>query len=111
MNSGFAASFHESLGGIRPDENNPGLKVFYLKPTFLEGLEWCEVSYKSPQGKIESNWKRNSESIIWSVTIPENSSAFVQLPIYSSKQIKLNNKKIKSNTFDLTSGKYLITIQ
>ncbi|WP_147676466.1 alpha-L-rhamnosidase [Algibacter pacificus] len=111
MNSGFAASFHESLGGIRPDENNPGFQKFYLKPTFLEGLEWCEVSYKSPQGKIESNWKKNEGKITWSVTIPENSSAFVELPMYASKQIKVNNKSVKHNMFDLTSGKYIITIK
>ena len=111
MNSGFAASFHESLGGIRPDENYPGFQKFYLKPTFLEGLEWCEVSYKSTYGKIESYWKRNKEKIIWSVTIPENSTALVQLPKYSLKYIKLNDKPVQSNVFELTSGKYEIIIQ
>lgn len=111
MNSGFAASFHESLGGIRPDENHPGFQKFYLKPTFLEGLEWCEVSYKSPQGKIESNWKRKNGKINWSVTIPESTTAFVQLPMYTSKQIKLNKKRVKSNVFELTSGQYVIAIK
>jgi alpha-L-rhamnosidase len=111
MNSGFASSFHESLGGIRPDENHPGFQKFYLKPTFLEGLEWCEVSYKSPQGKIQSNWKRNEDTITWSVTIPENSTALVQLLMYKRNQIKLNNKKVKSNTFDLTTGEYVISIK
>ena len=111
MNSGFAASFHESLGGIRPDENYPGFKKFYLQPTFLEGLEWCKVSYKSPQGEIKSDWKRNNEKITWLVVIPKNSTVSVQLPMYRSKQIKLNNKEVKSNTFELISGEYIITIQ
>jgi alpha-L-rhamnosidase len=111
MNSGFAASFHESLGGIRPDENHPGFQKFYLKPTFLEGLEWCKVSYKSPQGEIKSNWKRTKEKITWMITIPKNSSAFIQLPAYASKQIKLNSKAVKNSTFELTSGKYIIDIQ
>ena len=111
MNSGFAASFHESLGGIRPDENYPGFKKFYLQPTFLEGLEWCEVSYKAPQGKIESNWKRKENKVVWSVTIPENSVAMVKLQMYNSKEIKLNNKKVKNNTFQLTSGKYVIIVK
>ena len=111
MNSGFAASFHESLGGIRPDENHPGFKKFYLRPTFLEGLEWCDVSYKSPQGKIESHWKRNKGLITWSVTIPENSAALIQLPYYTSNQIKLNNKEVKNNMFELTSGEYVIIIK
>ena len=111
MNSGFSASFHESLGGIRPNENHPGFQKFYLKPTFLEGLKWCDVAYKSPQGEIKSNWKRNKSKISWSIVIPENSSALVQLPAYESKQIKLNKKKVKSNTFELTTGSYIINIQ
>lgn len=111
MNSGFAASFHESLGGIRPDENHPGFQKFYLRPTFLEGLEWCEVGYKSPKGEIKSNWKRNKQKITWSITIPENSSAFVQLPAYESKKIRINRKKVKNNMFELSHGSYVITIQ
>ncbi|GGD04141.1 alpha-rhamnosidase [Hyunsoonleella pacifica] len=111
MNSGFAASFHESLGGIRPDENHPGFKKFYLKPTFLEGLQWCEVDYESPQGEIKSYWKRNTKVITWSVTVPKNSTALVQLPMYISKQIKVNNKRVKSNTFELDSGEYIISIK
>ncbi|WP_288956395.1 family 78 glycoside hydrolase catalytic domain [uncultured Polaribacter sp.] len=111
MNSGFSASFHESLGGIIPDEDHPGFQKFYLKPTFLEGLEWCEVGYKSPKGEIKSNWKRNKGKIIWSVTVPENSVASIQLQMYTSKQIKLNKKRVKSNTFELTSGEYVITIK
>jgi alpha-L-rhamnosidase len=111
MNSGFASSFHESLGGIRPDEDHPGFQKFYLKPTFLEGLEWCEVSYKSPQGEIQSHWKRNIDEITWTITIPENSTALVKLPMYAAKKIKLNNKKVKNNRFELTSGKYDIIIK
>ncbi|MFK8058658.1 MAG: family 78 glycoside hydrolase catalytic domain [Polaribacter sp.] len=110
MNSGFAASFHESLGGIRPNENYLGFKQFFLKPTFLDGLDWVEVSYKSPQGKIESSWKKEDAKIIWSVTIPNNSKAIVQLPMYARNQIKLNNKVVKANEFQLESGSFTITI-
>ena len=111
MQSGFAASFHESLGGIRPNRDYPGFENFYLKPTFLKGVDWCEVDYKSPQGKIKSHWKRNKGVIIWSVTVPENSTALVQLPMYASKKIKLNKNRVKDNTFKLTSGTYTITIK
>ncbi|GAL89779.1 family 78 glycoside hydrolase catalytic domain [Jejuia pallidilutea] len=111
MNSGFAASFHESLGGIRPDENYPGFKKFFLKPTFLEGLEWCEVSHKSPKGEIKSYWKNKKGTITWSITIPANTTALVQLPMYTSKQIRLNKRQVKNNTFKLTSGEHLITIK
>ena len=111
MNSGFAASFHESLGGIRPDENNPGFKKFYLQPTFLEGLQWCELAFNSPQGKIESHWKREGGIITWSVTVPENTGALVRLFQYSKHEILLNNKKVTNNEFNLPAGSHVITIE
>ena len=87
------------------------MKQIFLKPTFLTGVDWVEVSYKSPHGIIESNWKKQGSKIVWSITVPDNSSAFVQLPAYTSKQIKLNHKKVKNNTFELTNGRYVITVQ
>jgi len=111
MNSGFAASFHESLGGIRPDENHPGFKKFFLKPTFLEGLNWCEVAYKSPQGKIESNWEKKGNKIIWKVTVPKSSKAQVQLPMFKAQQILLNKQVVTNNKFELTEGQYIIIIE
>jgi hypothetical protein len=35
MHSGFAATFHESIGGIRPDTSEPGYQRIRLRPTFL----------------------------------------------------------------------------
>jgi len=111
MHSGFAASFHESLGGIRPDENNPGFKHFFLKPTFLNGVNWVEVTYKSPQGMIVSSWEKEASEISWSITVPNNSKASVQLPLYQKEQIILNNKAAKANVFSLSSGFYTIRIK
>lgn len=110
MHSGFAASFYESLGGIRPDDANPGFKNFFLKPTFIPNLEWVKVSLQSPQGKILSAWKRQDGKITWSLTVPENSTAEIELPAYSAKQITLNAKAVKTNHFILSSGFYVLHI-
>ena len=80
MHSGFAVSFHESIGGIRPDSEHPGFKQFILQPCFLEGLEWAKAEHQSPFGLISSHWKRDGKNTIWDITIPEGSTAQIRLP-------------------------------
>jgi alpha-L-rhamnosidase len=111
MNSGFAASFHESLGGIRPDADNPGFKHFFLKPCFIPGLEWVKVSHRSPHGEIVSSWKREDGVISWSVTIPENTTAEIHLDAYTNTRIKVNKKAVSRNTISLPAGKHSISIR
>ncbi len=111
MHSGFAASFHESLGGIRPDEKHPGFKHFFLKPSFLPELTWVEVSHKSPYGVIRSSWKRKKNTVVWSFSVPENTSAEIQLTAYSHKKLQLNGVAVKRNVFVLQSGEYTLTVK
>lgn len=111
MNSGFAASFHESLGGIRPDADAPGFKHFFLKPCFMPGLEWVKVSHRSPYGVIKSSWKRKKGMINWKVTVPENTTAEVQLNAYSAEQIRLNKKAVEKNSVLLKAGEHVISIK
>ncbi|VGO12672.1 hypothetical protein PDESU_01225 [Pontiella desulfatans] len=80
MHSGFAAAFHESLGGIRPDPETPGFKNIILKPCFLHDLEWAKASVQSPQGLISSHWKREGGQVIWQVVIPPDTTATVEFP-------------------------------
>lgn len=111
MHAGFAAAFHESIGGIRPDSDNPGFKQFILKPCFLPRLEWAKASHVSQFGEISSSWKRKDGFIEWVVNVPAKSSARVILTQYSSRQIKLNGKLVRQNAFDLKPGKSCIIVQ
>ncbi len=111
MQSGFSATFHESLGGIRPDSEHPAYKHFFLRPTFLSKMEWATVTLQSPQGEIISSWKRANDYVEWTVKVPNNSTAQVQLPAYNKKVISLNGKKVKMNRFDLKPGIYTIQIK
>ncbi|MDF7822601.1 family 78 glycoside hydrolase catalytic domain [Pontiellaceae bacterium B12227] len=110
MQSGFAVTFHESLGGIRPDPEQPGFKHFILKPCFLPGLEWVKVNHRSPRGLISSHWKREGASIRWSVTVPENASAAVKLSQFEPFEIKLNDKPVDDNNFELPAGSWIIDL-
>jgi len=110
MHSGFAAAFHESLGGIRPDPEYPGFKRFFLKPCFLPGLEWVKVTHLSPFGLISSQWKRVGGSVVWEITVPPGSRAQVQLSWYPVGKIQLGNKPVERNEFELQPGIWNIRI-
>ena len=110
MHSGFAAAFHESLGGIRPDPAHPGFKRFFLKPCFLPDLEWVKVTHRSPFGLISSQWKRVGGSVVWEVSVPPGSSALVQLPQVPAGKIQLGGKPIKSNEFELPPGAWSVRV-
>lgn len=110
MHSGFAAAFHESIGGIRPDPSAPGYRRIILRPTFLPDLQWAKTEYESPQGAIVSHWKRESGQVVWEVSIPEGSTAQVELPLFQANQIESNGKAVAENRFELASGQWTIQI-
>lgn len=109
MQSSFAASFHESLGGIRPNSDFPGFEHFILKPIFISDLDWVKVNHISPFGEIKSSWKRNGNLIEWTVSIPSESCADVDLSTYKDKVILLDGEK-HPNRFKLNEGQFTIVI-
>jgi len=88
---------YQYLGGIRqadlsgasPSESSPvGYKHFILKPDFsIPDCFWANVSYISPYGTIESNWKKNLQHVEWDVRIPCNTTADICLPDSTTKTI------------------------
>ena len=80
MNSGFAAFFHECIGGIRPLADAPGFKNFIIKPGLTSQLQWANTDMESPFGQIVSNWKKDKDAYSLDVTIPCNTSAVVYIP-------------------------------
>lgn len=111
MHSGFAATFHESIGGIRPDPSQPGYRRVVLRPTFIPDLEWAKAEYESPQGLISSRWKREAGRVVWNVSIPAGSTAQIELPLFDSDQIKSNGKPVTKNQFELASGDWTIELE
>lgn len=70
-----SAWFYKGLGGIYPNESNPGFKNIILKPNFAKGLDHFEARHESPYGEIVSSWKRGNDAVNYSIRIPPNSSA------------------------------------
>lgn len=74
---------YENLGGIRSDRGRGkiGFKHIIMKPNFdIQDISYADVSYRSPYGKIISNWKKTLQHLEWDITIPANTTAEVHLP-------------------------------
>ena len=117
----IGAWFYKSLGGIYPDEQQPGFKNIILKPDFVKGLNNFEASHNGPYGAILSSWRRTGSKIEYKVVIPPNSTA--ELWLKGNKILEDDNelsekslvKLIKSanglNRINLKSGSYLFVIK
>jgi alpha-L-rhamnosidase len=119
MQSGFAAFYHEGIGGIRPETKDAGFKHFKLQPYLFNELTWAKSDFNSYYGKIKSDWKVSGNDFIWDIEVPVNTIATIYVPGIDIKKIfengiMLNNspgvKYIKSENgrsiFQLGSGKY-----
>ncbi len=58
-----------------------------IAPDFGCGLLWAEGSYHGPHGMIGLRWEKTGDAYRISGTIPANSSAFLELPDKTSKEL------------------------
>lgn len=86
MQSGFAAWFHESLGGLQPAA--PGFKRIQLEPHGYAQLAWVKVEHDSLYGPIKSAWRSDNGSFEWQVTIPANTTATVSVPTRDAATVR-----------------------
>lgn len=104
--------------GINPSDEHPGFKHFTIKPQPGGSLTWAKGSYKSINGLISSEWRKDKGQLKLNVEIPVNTSATIILPVDRNAMIKFNsnslpNEMINRNhnvanetAIELGSGKY-----
>ena len=117
----IGAWFYKSLGGIYPDEQQPGFKNIILRPDFVKGLGRFEATHIGPYGKITSAWKRKGSEIIYQVTIPPNSTASLLLKgsaireelknLSENMEIIISRQENGMNLIRLKSGSYVFSIK
>lgn len=71
--------FFTHLGGIRPMESAEGFRRFKLKPVFVPEVGDFGVRYRCAYGEIRSDWHYDDDKILWSFTVPEGTTAMVQV--------------------------------
>ena len=116
----IGAWLYKGLGGIKPDEAEPGFKNVLLHPDFVAGLDSFEAKHSGPYGNIVSSWKRNGNAVIYNVTVPANSTAAVYFPesAYGKKIYRdgkslsgMGNKLQYSKPYKLEAGHYEFEIK
>lgn len=80
MFSDISAVMYKYLGGIRPDEAEPGFRHILMAPAVDCGLASVQCSHESPFGPIVSNWERVDDSVRLDISIPGGARATLDLP-------------------------------
>lgn len=78
--TGISSWFIKRVGGISPDETEPGYAKILIKPSFLSNLEYAKTTVATQYGPVRSEWKREPEGIDLKIVIPVNTNAVVSLP-------------------------------
>ena len=76
--SSVLAFCYSDILGIRADEEEPGYKHFYVKPTVTEALESAEGDLQTRSGLIKVSWNAAAKEI--SITVPDDSTCTLILP-------------------------------
>ena len=68
------------VAGIELDPEVAGFQRFVLRPFIGPGLDFARANYHSVQGEIASDWKRTRGKLTWTIRVPANTTARVQVP-------------------------------
>ncbi len=116
-----SAWFYKGLGGIFPDEEQPGFKNVILKPHFVKGLSHFTASHEGPYGTIVSSWEKQDRRVEYKVVIPANSTATLFLgpmkvaesgkELSKNRHLKVQKKDSQGIVIDLESGEYRFSVE
>ncbi|MDR0795736.1 MAG: glycoside hydrolase family 78 protein, partial [Tannerella sp.] len=106
--NGIGSWFYEAIGGILPDEKNPGYKRVIIAPQVPDGITWAKATKDTPYGPLAIDWTLKENILSIDLTIPPGSSAVMELPanvnFYTIDDILFE----KNASNEISSGKHRI---
>ncbi|NNE77211.1 MAG: alpha-L-rhamnosidase, partial [Pricia sp.] len=83
--------------GIQRDPEHPGFKQFVLEPTPDpdKKMTWAKGYYDSMYGRIESEWRWESEGWTYNAIVPANTKATLRINTSTVKNITSGGVKLK----------------
>lgn len=85
-----------SMLGI--DMASPGYQTIRMKPEIGHGVTWAKGHYDSIHGRIASDWKIDSGTFRWNVTVPPNTTAVISLPTAKIENVTEGGQSISGNS-------------
>ena len=109
--NGIGAWFCQAVGGILPDEDEPGYKHFFIKPQIPNGVTWARAARETPYGTARVSWTMENRSLSLDLEIPANSTATFIAPFnVSNCVLDGNNVEISLGSILLESGKHTLSL-
>lgn len=106
--NGIGTWFYQALGGIRPDEKNPGYRHVFIDPQIPEGVTWAHTTKETPFGTVLLKWEVKENVLQMYVELPAGVEATVVVPKNASRctmndhEVALQEKLLlKTGTFSI----------
>ncbi len=90
-----SAWFFNHLAGIRPDVDKPGFEHIRIEPLVPADLQHVHARFASVRGPIESARSRTQGGVLFTIVVPPNGRATVELPAKDITRVTENGKPLR----------------
>jgi alpha-L-rhamnosidase len=105
------------VAGIDTSADAPAYSRIRVRPLPCRKLKWCKASLRSHRGLISSEWRFSGDSVTWTLKIPPNCVAEIELPLGFNRvefegreHMRIEPDGFDNRTFELGSGTYEMTL-
>jgi alpha-L-rhamnosidase len=77
---------YRGVGGI--DTDGPGFRQIVIAPQPGGGLTEARASYDAISGKISSAWQRRGDTMMYTITVPPNTTATIRVPATDAAAVR-----------------------
>ncbi len=119
MFSDVSSFMYKYVGGISPDENEPGFVHTILRPSVDCGMESALAKHESMYGNVQCHWTNKDGVLTLELEVPFGCHATLYLPKHYKETLNENGAPIatvgtvgendKEFFVELVSGKYVLT--
>ncbi len=109
--NGIGSWFYQALGGILPDEADPGYRHVLIQPQRVNDIKWVKAAKETPYGELKVEWEKDETAFMMNVHIPTGSHATVTLPVKAAS-VEVNGVEADhTDEIEIASGDYQINCQ
>ena len=95
----ISAWFIKNLAGIQLNPNKHDVNTVEIKPSFLVALDYVSAYHIAPSGKISVSWKREGQTIILEIEIPDEISAVAEVEMGFGFEDGSRLRPVKTGTY------------
>ncbi len=108
--NGIGSWFYQAVGGIVPDEENPGYREVFISPQVPDGITWAKTTKETPYGTLSVDWVLDGNKLNIDLSVPVGCKAKAVLP-KNATVYTLDGMECKrtDDLVALESGKHILS--